>query len=435
LIVNQTCIYQRILVFVVVFLGTGLIIPDSCNAAIRSVWVDGWMAAGNKSVGTAIRYMRIGQWDKAESELRKILGYRPENHAAQYDLGICYERKGDLTTAKRFYEKAIEIRPEFLYCEAIARMEEKAGKGVEYLTFLKPCFHDCDHGFAFARSGMWEEAIKRFKAAYYKDFSALNAFNLAVAMEVIGRRNDAISYFEKADGLSGTSVYDSFAEYLNTAPDFSLHMRVSLPVLSSVTDFPIQKTLYIAAEIAAVRTEPSLEAPVLTYAHLNSPVGILHETGAWVRVRTQNQKEGFIPRFMVEKKPDFSQIAQSREPDSTSSPVPKKTSSHHMSSAENQKRNYSITIAADKHDSESDSDKKEISQKSAILVRVQSQGNSVAVRQEPSLLSEIVGYIDPGKKLKVIQSNDPIWFEIISPDISGYIMRRYIEINPQSKIQ
>jgi len=62
-----------------------------------------------------------------------------------------------------------------------------------------------------------------------------------------------------------------------------------------------------------------------------------------------------------------------------------------------------------------------------FFVWVRKDGNAVAIRLEPSLLSEIVGYADPGRKLSVTLSDDPLWYRISNSTISGFIMKRYTQ--------
>lgn len=399
-------------VLVLFFLGTGSI---KTHAAIQPVWTDGWLAAGNKTVGTPIRYMRIGQWDQAEKELRTTLSYRPENHAAQFDLGICYERKGDVKTARRFYEKAINLKPEPLYCEAIARLDGTAGTGAEFVKFMKPCSHECDHGYAFARAGLWNRALSRFISAWSHESSALIALNLAVTYEVIGQRDEALKYLDRASALSGTSEFDDFAVYLRNAPRFSLDLRTNLPSLTTSTDVPVKQTMYLGKENIAIRMRPMFDSAVLEYAESSSPVGLITRSGAWARVRTRSQREGYIPFNMLRKKP-----VNTVKQDPNQEPVPQV---------------YAVPYSPDTDSAAEPSVEPKLTRgRHGRVVHVRKDGHAVAVRNEASILAEIVGYAEPGQKLEVLQSPDPMWYEILNFGTqSCFIMKRYTDVTSNAE--
>ncbi|MCD4655205.1 tetratricopeptide repeat protein [bacterium] len=377
--------------------------PMQILAAVNPVWTDGGLAAGDKTVGTAVRYMRIGMWREAEAELRKILGYRPKNHAAQFNLGICHEKKGQIALARRFYEKAIKIRPELVYCEALARLDAVAGNGAEFLKFMIPCMHKCDHGYAFARAGLWEKAEKRFGQAWRDSANPVTCLNRAVANEVLGNRGQAIQNLSRAAALAGRQEYDAFAEYLNNTPEFSMEMLLSLPALTTVTDLPVIRSEYVTRNDIAVRLDKSFDSAILSLQEKNSIVDILDDSEIWIRVRTHNQKEGYIPAIFL--------AAEPISPDKTD--------------------NYRVSIpyASVPETTEDETINEEIEQteENIFSVQVRKDGNAVAVRAETSLLAEITGYVDPGRKIQVKRHSDSAWYEIVSGRVRGFIQKSYIE--------
>jgi len=381
-----------------------LILPSITQAAIVPVLTDTGLVAGDKTVGTAVRYMRIGMWHEAESNLRRILGYRPENHAAQFNLGVCLENQGQVTLAKSFYKKAIQIRPEPLYCEALARLDSVSGKGAEFLKFMIPCLHRCDHGYAFAHAGLWQEANVRFTRALNDSPDPVTYLNCAVASEVLGQRAKAKRYLSRATTLSGRAEYDQFSLYLATAPDFSLDLLLKLPALSTITDARVLTSGYVRTKNAAIRMGPDFGSPVISLQVLNSKMDILENTKSWFRVRTIDQKEGFIPAVFLSYEP-----------------VPPGTANSYSTPY------LPVTTPTEKTDEEITP-----AQPVTSVVIVKKSGNSVVVRKETSLLAEIAGYVDPGKKLRVKNSANPKWYEITKGNIRGYILKSYVE-TPESE--
>ncbi|MBN1297514.1 SH3 domain-containing protein [bacterium] len=380
------------------------------NAAIQPVWTDGWTVAGNRTIGTAVRYMRLGMWPEAEAELRKTLGYRPENHAAQYNLGICYERRGDRQTALRFYEKAVDLRPENLYCEGIARLTGVAGRGAEFLKFLPPCSRECEFGYAFARAGLWERALERYMRARAIRASSESALHIAVAYEVLENRRDAVALASEAAQTKTNAYAKNFLNYITTAPPFTLDLLITLPELTTITDASAIDQRILESASLTIRMQPGLDSPVV--AQLSEPrlaIDVIAYTGSWARIRTR-QKEGYVPAFILDQ-------ARDTTVSGFSLPVPPDDNNH-----------SDTTPVVPGSESVVPGELIAAIDPPVIQTRVIADGDAVAVREEPSLLAEIVGYVDPGKKLTVTRTEDPIWVEITAGASRGFIMTRYLDL-------
>jgi Flp pilus assembly protein TadD len=59
-----------------------------------------------------IAYFRIGRWEEAEAEFRKVLDLSPVNDYAHYALGRCLEKQGRDTEANGHYKLASSLRPD-----------------------------------------------------------------------------------------------------------------------------------------------------------------------------------------------------------------------------------------------------------------------------------------------------------------------------------
>ena len=58
-----------------------------------------------------IAYFRIGRWEAAEAEFRKLLELSPVNDYAHYALGRCLEKQGREREANAHYKLASSLRP------------------------------------------------------------------------------------------------------------------------------------------------------------------------------------------------------------------------------------------------------------------------------------------------------------------------------------
>jgi uncharacterized protein YgiM (DUF1202 family) len=388
--------------------GLFFLLPQAVfsDSLVYPVFADGWVVAGNKSVGEAIRLMRIGMWFEAQEELHKSVGYRPRNHAAQFNLGICYERSGNSEIARQYYERAIDLRPEVLYCEGLARLDRESGNGAEFIKFLILCDTVCNHGYAFARAGLWKRAIQRFESVFNHKPTAVIALNLAVAHEVLGNRRDARRFILHASSLENSQQYQFFYHHLSTSSDLPLEMLTSLPGLTSVTEMEVLETLIVNTDNVSLRADNTHDSPILMLLSKGTHVDVLSFSPAWVRIRTPRQKEGYLPALFLSSRPskknegftDYSRDYSVSRTDLSKKP-----------------ENLDSTMYSDF-----------LSSKTGEVI---SDGTRVALRDKPSLLAEIVKYMECGTIIEVRDSDLPSWFEVVdsSPD-KTYILKMHVQI-------
>lgn len=376
------------------------------DAVIYPVFADGWLVAGNKTVGSSVRLMRVGMWAEAQEELQKSVWYRPRNHAAQFNLGVCYERAGQLEAAGRLYQRAVDLRSEALYCEGLARLNGVAGRGAEFVKFLMPCDSSCNHGYVYARAGMWEQAVQLFESAFrYRSFAA-TALNLAVAYEVLGSRQNADRAIRNASALGSNEQYQSFAHYLSSSSDLPLEMAISLPSITTVTDAPVLKAAYIATDNAALRLSPSHESPVLALLRKNTRVDVLSSSSTWTRVRTHHNKEGFLPTLFV---------------------APHHSAENVIDQGYSLVHPESVVVAMPEPEAYEDIYEQIFEDaEPSITVMIPEDGNRVAIREKPSLMAEITGYLEPGDSLQVKESDVSAWYEIVDDSRpQGFILKMH----------
>ena len=58
-----------------------------------------------------IAYFRIGRWEEAEAEFRKVLDLSPVDDYAHYALGRCLQKQGREREANGHYKLASSLRP------------------------------------------------------------------------------------------------------------------------------------------------------------------------------------------------------------------------------------------------------------------------------------------------------------------------------------
>lgn len=180
--------------------------------------IDGVTVIEVKSVKSAIKLMKAGEWDAARVELEAIVAKNPSSDIALFDLGIAYEKLDQRDAAKEMYKRAISVDIDQIYLEALARVQGKTGYGAAMSSRLIRCYGPCSYGFQYAKAGLWSEAIPHFKNAYDRDPTNANAcFNLSVAYEIVGQHDLAIEHCRQAIVLKSNPLFIDFLDLLENS--------------------------------------------------------------------------------------------------------------------------------------------------------------------------------------------------------------------------
>ncbi len=81
---------------------------------------------GNKKVKEGIKCAKNGEWEKGIEIWKDVLNTEPENSAAFYNLGIAYEKIGDLENlkiAQKMYKKAVKYGDKEIYLDGLYRVK------------------------------------------------------------------------------------------------------------------------------------------------------------------------------------------------------------------------------------------------------------------------------------------------------------------------
>lgn len=93
----------------------------------------------------ARRYLQMGLQAYANGRLDEALGFLnealskdPQAFQVAYNIGVIYERKGDIGEAKRWYQRALELQPDYENAIiAISNIEVRMGRISQALEFLR----------------------------------------------------------------------------------------------------------------------------------------------------------------------------------------------------------------------------------------------------------------------------------------------------------
>lgn len=148
--------------------------------------------------------LRKGQTDEALSHLEKALKFAEGFN----NVASGYMQKGKIEEAITYYQRAIEIDPN--YAEAhnnlgVALLQN--GRIEEAITHYQEAIHlkpnsaefQCNLGNAWTRKNAWTDAIAAYQAAIQAKPDYAKAHNnLGATLEMIGKNDDALAQFDQA---------------------------------------------------------------------------------------------------------------------------------------------------------------------------------------------------------------------------------------------
>lgn len=134
-----------------------------------------------------LTWKQVGYWKNDITLFSHAVDVTENNPRSNYHLGIAFQKKGNITKAIEYYNKAIAIKPDFL------RARNSLGN-------------------ALVKLGKYEDAINHYRYALtLKKNNADGHFNLGFALMNLGRNNEAIEHYKKAIEMNrkhGDSYYN-----------------------------------------------------------------------------------------------------------------------------------------------------------------------------------------------------------------------------------
>ena len=168
-----------------------------------------------RSVHPLVRkaYRAYGRQDYATAErlYRRALQRHPRNRDALLGLGAIALHKGNRRVARYYYEQVLKINPAdkaaLLALQSIDGSGDRLQEGSRIKHWLQSDGDNAQLHFAlgnrYAAAGQWKEA----QEAYFKAFTIGGdnpdyAFNLAVSLDQLNLRTQALDYYRKAVRLA-----------------------------------------------------------------------------------------------------------------------------------------------------------------------------------------------------------------------------------------
>jgi tetratricopeptide (TPR) repeat protein len=158
----------------------------------------------------AYQSYRQGDYVQAEEQYRRVLKSYPANRDAMLGLAAIALHQGDRRKAGYYYERLVKADPSdrtaLLALESLSGGQYSSENGSKLKYWLESDKNNAQLHFAlgnqYAASGEWKEAQQSyFEAHRLAPDNADYAFNMAVSLDQLGLKKQALSYYLQAQQL------------------------------------------------------------------------------------------------------------------------------------------------------------------------------------------------------------------------------------------
>lgn len=153
-----------------------------------------------------LTYVNLGQWSEACKYFESAVKYAADDATSIFYLAKCYENTGDFIAAKNFYQKVIELRPEYAdayknLCLIFLKLKNNADL-IEYankasILFPEDYMYDFVKGTVMMDLKQYETALVSLKSALDKAPNRPEIFNsIGTCYVALGDTDRAINAYE-----------------------------------------------------------------------------------------------------------------------------------------------------------------------------------------------------------------------------------------------
>lgn len=152
--------------------------------------------------------VNLNLWDEARQKFESVVKYSPEDATSWFYLAGCYDKLGDLISAKNAYITVLQLRPEYMeayqsLCVTLLKLndiEETIKYASKASEIDKEAYiYDFIIGTAYMKNKDYEKALEPLLRAAEKAPENLGTLNsLGTCYMATGKSDDAIKIYEKA---------------------------------------------------------------------------------------------------------------------------------------------------------------------------------------------------------------------------------------------
>ena len=175
--------------------------------------------------------VNLEKWTDAKRHFETVVKYESEDATSWFYLATCYEKLGDLVSAKNSYMTVLKLRPEYMEAyKCLCVLLLKTGDVETALSYAKIAagfdsedyIYDFILGTAYMKSKEFDKAIEPLEKALKKAPDNITVINsIGTSNMAAGKIDDAIKIYEKAIEISP----DSSMAYYNLGSAYQIKQQ------------------------------------------------------------------------------------------------------------------------------------------------------------------------------------------------------------------
>ena len=174
-----------------------------------------------------LTYVNLELWQEAKKHFETVVKFKQDDATSWFYLAKCYEKNGDLSSAKNAYIHVINLREEYLdahknLCVILMKLN-KNEDAIKYAELAlkydnEDYIYDFIIGTCYMKQKEFSKALEPFKTALKKAPTNIGVLNsLGTCYMTIGDTANSISTYEKALEINPNS---SMARFFACIADF-----------------------------------------------------------------------------------------------------------------------------------------------------------------------------------------------------------------------
>jgi len=101
--------------------------PEAIDLYTQAIKLDPLYSSAYFNRG--LSYALLSKYDNARNDIERVLELEPDSYDAPYVMGLINEYEGNLEEAKKWYEKSLSIKPDYIQAKTrLERLTDKLGK-------------------------------------------------------------------------------------------------------------------------------------------------------------------------------------------------------------------------------------------------------------------------------------------------------------------
>ena len=209
-----------------------------------------------------LTYVNLHLWSDAKKYFESVVKFEAEDATSWFYLAKCYEKLGDLVSAKNSYISVVNLRPEYMeayksLCVVLMKRNEPS-EAVKYAEQAKSIEDDYIFDFiigtAYMKLKEFEKALEPFQNALAKEPRNLGNLNsLGTCYMATGNTAKAISTYEKALEINPNA---SMAYYnIGSAYQIQQNHQKAVEYLKKALEIEEDESFLVALAMSEIKLE------------------------------------------------------------------------------------------------------------------------------------------------------------------------------------